>query len=208
MSSAFTEMKAALAIVSPCSTCKNQLAEQEDGKPYCPRRKIQADQIAYQNDNQGNPDPRLIPLAAYGTEGTPNEGDGSLRNPVYLDSNNTTLVWIAALRDNSGVLNPDGTILIPSIQDPTFLTDHTDYIQCRPRPFLPAEHEAHYRQVGGLKEGDAIEARMFDNQQTYADPDTDTGYQTVLVDGTVNKISFIFGAPRTAIELDYNIQGA
>lgn len=207
MSSAFSEMTVALAVVSPCSTCKNQLAEQVDGKPFCPRRKAQADLEAFQTANQGNSDPRLLPLAAFGTEGTPNEGDHSLRNPVYLDTNNTTVVWIATLRDNSGVPGDDGSMLAPSILDPSFMDNYTEYIQCRPRPFLPAEHEAHYRQVGGLKEGDYIEARKFDGQQTGDSPD-DVGYQTILVDGVVSKVSLAYRAPRTAVELDHNVQGA
>lgn len=208
MSNAFTNMTGALAVVSPCSQCKNQLSEQVDGKPFCPRRKAQADLQEYEDNNQGNQDQRLAPLAAYGTEGTSSDGDQSLRNPVYLDQQKTTLVWIATLRDNSGVPGPDGTLIAPSILDPTFLTDHTEYIQCRPRPFLPAEHEAHYRQVGGLKEMDFIEARQFSGQQTTDVPDPIEGYQMLLVDGTVSKVSLMNNTPRTAVELDYNIQGA
>lgn len=201
-------MTGALAVVSPCSQCKNQLAAQEDGKPFCPRRKAQADLQEYADNNQGNLDPRLVPLAAYGTEGTSKQGDQSLRNPVYLDQAKTTLVWIATLRDNSGVPGPDNSLVAPSILDPSFLTDHTEYIQCRPRPFLPAEHEAHYRQVGGLKEMDFIEARQFEFQQTTATPDAIEGYQALLVDGTVSKVSLVDNTPRTAVELDHNIQGA
>lgn len=208
MSNAFSEMTAALAVVSPCSQCKNQLAEQADGKPFCPRRKAQANLKAFMDANQGNPDTRLEPLAAFGTEGTPSQGDNSLHNPVYLDDKNITLVWIAALRDNSGVLGDDGGQVAPSILDPSFIPDHTEYIQCRPRPFLPAEHEAHYRQVGGLKEGDFVEARRFESQQTIADPDATQGYQTVLLEGTVSKVSLAYNTPRTPVELDHNVQGA
>lgn len=201
-------MGSVLAIVSPCSKCKNQLSEQTDGKPFCPRRKAQADLKASQDENQSNGDPRLEPLAAYGTEGTPNAGDQSLRNPVYLDDSKTTLVWIATLRDNSGVPGPNGTLVAPSIQDPAFLDNYTEYIQCRPHPFLPAEHEAHYRQIGGLKERDAVEARTFDGPQWYPSQDPDIGYQTILVDGVVSKVSLTFGAPRTPVEYDHNVQGA
>lgn len=213
MDNSFTDAGTAFAIVSPCSKCKNQLAEMSvDGHPFCPRRKWQADQAAYQTANGGNPDPRLIPLATYGTEGTPNAGDHSLRNPVYLDDNKTTLVWIATLRDNAGMRDADNNVVAPSILDPTFIPDHTDYIHCRLLPFVPAQHEAAYRQSGALKEGDVVVATTVQNQQfgstTTVVDDNPNEYQAVLVDGVVSKVNLVYNTPRAAVKVDLTIQGS
>lgn len=213
---AFSEAGTAFALVSPCSQCKNQLAEMSsDGKPFCPRRKWIADQAAY-TTSTGNPDPRIAPLALYGTEGTSNAGDQSLRNPVYDKNSNSTLVWIATLRDNSGMRDGDGNVIAPSILDPSFIPGSTEYIHCRLLPFVPAQHEAAYRSSGGLKEGDQLIATTVQNQQFNASAVVDTTiptddsneYTSVLVDGVVNKVNLVFGAPRAQVDLNHNVQGS
>jgi len=206
----FTDTKSAFAIVSPCSKCKNQLAEMTDGKPLCPRRKAQSDLVAFQSDNNGNSDPQMALLATYGTEGTPQAGNNSLVNPVYLDNNNTSMVWIATLRDNNGVIDDKGNQLAPTILDPSFIPDHTDYIHCWDRPFLPAEQESHYRQVGALKEGDMVVATLMQSQQAYSttDPTGNYGYLQVPVDGVVSKTNLTFTAPRAKVDLDYTVSGS
>lgn len=213
---AFSDAGTAFAIVSPCSQCSNQLSEMSsDGKPFCPRRKWIADQASYQQQN-GNPDPRLAPLTLYGTEDTAQAGDQSLRNPVYDKNSNSTLVWIAALRDNSGLRDGDGNVIVPSILDPSFIPNSTEYIQCRLLPFVPAQHEAAYRASGGLKEGDQLIATTVQNQQFNAAavvdttiPDDDSSqYTSVLVEGVVSKVNLVFGAPRASVDLNHNIQGS
>lgn len=206
----FTPAGSAFAFVSPCSTCQNQLSAPGDGKPYCPRRKWQADQAAYELNNQGNPDPRMIPLALYGTEGTPREGNQSLQNPVY--TNDSSLVWIATLRDNSGLRDTKDNVITPSILDPTFFENHTEYIQCRLLPYIPAQHEAAYRTGGALKEKDTVLAITTQNQQNYsstvvdgADPNS---YQQVLIEGVVSKVNLVFNTPRASIDVDFTINGA
>jgi len=215
MEDAFTEAGTAFAIVSPCSQCKNQLsAVSPDGKPFCPRRKWQADQTQYQSDNNGNSEPTLIPLALYGTEGTPQEGDKTLKNPVYWDQGNTTLVWIAAVRDNSGIRDGDDNVIAPSILDPSFIPDYTEYIECRKLPYIPAIHEAAYRTSGGLKEGDQLLAITAQNQQNSAkttvdsDADEKAIYQQVLIEGVVQKVNLVSSTPRANVDLDYIVQGS
>lgn len=207
----FSETGTAFAIVSPCSQCKNQLSEMsEDGKPFCPRRKWQKDQVAYQKSTNAF-DPRLGPLSSFGTEGTPQEGDNSLRNPVYLDDGQTTLVWIAPLRDNAGVRDGKGNVIAPSILDPSFIPDHTDQIHCRLLPYIPGEHEASYRQSGGVKEGDTVIATMVTQQQfgsiETVTEDSTHEYQSVLIEGIVNKVNLVYRTPRTPVEVDYIVEG-
>jgi hypothetical protein len=214
MDESFTPAGTAFAVVSPCSKCKNQSsATGLDGKPFCPRRKWQADLEVLRTLNNGNSDTRLELLTAYGTEGTPQEGDKSLRNPVYLDTSKHTLVWIATLRDNSGVRDDKDNVIAPSILDPSFIPDHTDYIQCRSVPYLPAQHEAAYRTSGGLKEGDTVVAITTQNQQNEAktsidiNNDSPNSYQLVSIEGIVIKTNLAYNTPRSEIDVDYNIQG-
>jgi len=215
MDDAFNEAGTAFAIVSPCSQCQNQRsAVGTDGKPLCPRRKWQQDQLDFQNANNGNSDPRLIPLALYGTEDTPQAGDQSLRNPVYWNESNSTLVWIATLRDNSGVRDANNNVVAPSILDPSFTPGFTDYINCRKIPYIPAIHEAAYRTSGGLKEGDALLAITTQNQQNYSQVTTDSDvddpseYKQVLIEGVVQKVNLAYSTPRASVDTDYIVQGS
>lgn len=207
----FTNTGSAFAIVSPCSQCKNQLsAMSADGKPYCPRRKWQADQSTYQTTNS-KLDPQVTPLTLYGTEGGPNAGDQSFRNPVYSNDNKASLVWIATLRDNSGVRDGNDNVIAPSILDPTFIPDHTDYIHCRSLPYIPATNEASYRQLGALKEGDTVIAIGAQNQQSYSSTsvngNTSDFYKDVLIEGVVMKVNLVFKTPRVSVDVDHVIQG-
>lgn len=213
MNDSLLDSQTAFAIVSPCSTCLNQNAEQENGKPYCPRRKAQADQKDY-TSQVGTANVQLGPLALYGTEDTPNAGDGSLRNPVYTNEGKSILVWIATLRDNSGVVSPDGTLLAPTILDPSFIPKSTPYIQCRPNPYITQENEAAYFQRGGLREGDTVVATTVNRQQYYStqNPPADSttpsdGYSLVLIEGVVSKVNLAFNAPRIPVQKDNCPQG-
>lgn len=213
MDDSFTPAGSAFAVISPCSKCMNQLSEQSaDGKPFCPRRKWQADQATFQTQNNGNTDPRIAILAAFGTEGTPQEGDGSLRNPVYLDNGNASLVWIATLRDNSGIRDASDNVIAPSILDPSFIPAYTPYIHCRQIPYIPAQHEASYRTTGALKEGDTVIAITAQNQQNYSTTDVEgdspSEYRQVLIEGVVNKVNLVYATPRTPVDVDHVIQGS
>ena len=209
----FTPTGTAFAIVSPCSQCKNQLSELgTDGKPFCPRRKWQADQATYQTQNNGNSDPRMVPLSLYGTENTPQAGNQALKNPVYDNSGKSSLIWIATLRDNAGMRDGDDNSIAPSILDPTFIPQYTDWIHCRSLPYIPALHESAYRQSGALKEGDTVLAISAENQQNYSSPVVDgtataAEYQQVLVGGAVLKVDLVFGTPRAAVDVGHTVAG-
>jgi hypothetical protein len=175
-----------LALVSPCSTCKNQLtAAGPNGQPTCPRRVLQAG---------GATTTATDHLVLYGTEGTANEGDGSYRNPVYWTDGHAILVWIALLGDNGGVYDGAGNPVTPGILDPGFDTSH---IQCRPLPIVPRDSEAAYFQHGALAENDQLEVSLTSSQQQAMD----TG-APVLIDGFGKKVSFVFNHPRTPVNKD------
>jgi hypothetical protein len=183
----------------------------QDGKPYCPRRKWQADLAAYEVENNGNSNPTITPLALYGTEGTPQEGNNALVNPVYWDSNKSTLVWIAAIRDNSGIRDGNDQVVAPSILDPSFMSNYTEWIKCRDLPYIPAQHEAAARTSGALKEGDSVVAFTVQNQQNYSTTDvnasTTNEYLQVMIEGVVSKVNLVYDTPRASVDLDYNVQG-
>lgn len=216
MQDSFSNTGSAFAIVSPCSQCKNQSSSMGlDGKPYCPRRKWQED-IKKAKDPANTPTDTVAPgveiLGAFGTEGTDKEGDNSLRNPVYLDNGKTALVWIATLRDNSGVRDGDGNITVPNILDSSFIPDHTDWIHCRPLPYIPLQHEAAYRQSGGLKEGDQLMVLTATDQQQETSSTPETGsdsmeYRQVKVEGVAIKTNFTFKVPRAPVEVDHTVSG-
>lgn len=210
--STFNDTGTAFAVVSPCSKCKNQLsAPSADGKPYCPRRYWQVAQTTYQKNSNGKSNTTFVPLALYGTEGTSNEGDQSLRNPVYDNTGKSSLVWIATLRDNSGIRDNKDKVVAPSILDPSFTPDFTNYIQCRSLPYIPAVHEAAYRQLGALKEGDTVLAITAQEQQNYSkaivDGNTASAYQQVPIEGVVIKVDLAFKTPRAAVDIDHVIAG-
>lgn len=213
MDDCFSETGVTFAIVSPCSKCQNQLsAAGPDGKPACPRRKWQADLAAMQTAANGNTDPTIVPLALYGTEGTPQAGSNSLVNPVYWNSNKSSLVWIAGIRDNSGITDVNNNTVAPSILDPSFIPNYTQWIKCRPLPYIPAQHEAAARTSGALKEGDQVIACLSQNQQNYSSTDVDGNttheYQQVNIEGfIVAKTDLVYNAPRSTVNLDYNVQG-
>lgn len=181
------------------------------GKPFCPRRKWQQEQKSFMAANNGSVDPQMAPLATFGTEGTDSAGDQSLKNPVYLDDGKTTLVWIAPLRNNLGMKDANGNVIVPSILDPSFIPNNTDYIFCNLYPFIPAQHEAAYRQDGGLKEGDMVVATTVQRQQFSGTPVTDgvdtNVYQPLLLDGVVSKVNLVSGTPRASVSVDFNVEG-
>ena len=212
MDNTFSETGSAFAIVSPCSKCQNQLSAMgQDGKPYCPRRKWISDQAAYVANNNSNANPTITPLALFGTEGTPQAGNNALVNPVYWDSNKSTLVWIAAIRDNSGIRDQNDKVIAPSILDPSFVSTYTEWIKCRDLPYIPAQHEAASRTTGALREGDSVVAFTVQNQQNYSTTDvnasTTSEYQQVMIEGVVTKVNLVYATPRATVNLDYNVQG-
>ena len=182
-----------LAIVSPCSTCKNQQASPSPGLPVCPRRKWQADLATFNAD--GTDTSKITQLALYGTEGTSSEGDGSLRNPVYSDSMHSIIVWAALLKDNVGIVDSSGNKITTDILDPNF---DTTYIVCNKLPFVPHDQEATYFQKGAFAEGDQVMAYQTSGSQLVQGDMS----QSVLTAGFLNKVSFVLNSPRTPMSMD------
>lgn len=182
-----------LALVSPCSTCKNQLAAPQPGLPACPRRAIEAKMK--QASDAGGDTAAISHLALYGTEGTDQAGDGSYRNPVYGDTEHAILVWVAALMDNGGTLDSQGNVVNPNLLDPGF---DTKYMHCRPLPVIPSDSEAQYFAQGAFMEGDHIEVRQSAQQQL----DVSGSNQAVLIDGFAQKVNFVFFHPRQPVTKD------
>jgi hypothetical protein len=187
-----------LAIISPCSSFKNQLSEAKNGRPPCPRRQIQ--QQKTELDTAGVPTQHLEHLTLTGREADsanpPASGDNDLRNPVYWNEGNAVLVWVATLADNGGVRGADDTWVSSHLLDPTF---DTAYIQCHPLPVVPAIAEAAYFTLGAFLEGQQVEVRFSANQQIDLSADS---AGTVLVDGFAQRVNFAFLVPRKGVGKD------
>jgi hypothetical protein len=182
-----------LAVVSPCSACKNQAALAVDGKPACPRRAAQSE---LQSAQAAGVDTSAIQhLALFGTEGTAQEGNGSLLNPVYSSDLHAILVWVALLIDNGPLTDRSGNQISPNILDPSF---DTSYIQCRSIPVTPRDNEAAYFQKGAFAEMDQLEVSLSAFQQMTADSQA----KPLLIGGTTQKMNFIFNHPRTPVNKD------
>lgn len=187
--------QAHLSVVSPCSSCKNQLAENADGKPACPRRRIA--QRKKDLEAQGADTSSLEHLVVTGTD------SDALANPVYLDGDKggAILVWIATLKDNPGVHDNGGNLLTPHILHPDF---DTSFIQCRPLPIVPREQEAAYFHKGAWSEGDMLDATIISNQQLDVVPaqSASDDFMPILIDGFGSKVNFTFFFPRTPVDKD------
>jgi len=182
-----------LAIVSPCSSCQNQLTVSHGGMPACPRRVAQQN-IQYMQ-SAGIDTTGVQHLALYGTEGAAQAGNGSYLNPVYSDNLHAILIWIALLEDNGGVLDSQGNKLCPNLLDPSF---NTSYIQCHSLPVTTRDNEAVYFQKGAFAANDQLEVTLSARQQMT----TDGSALPVLIDGFAQKVNFIFNHPRTPLNKD------
>jgi hypothetical protein len=191
-----------LGIVSPCSTCKNQLSAPKEGHPPCPRRSLQ--QRKTELTKAGVDTQHLEHLTLTGREFAPENlqnllksGSNDLRNPVYWDDGGAVLVWVATLADNGGVRGVDGRLAVTNLLDKTF---DTAYLQCHPLPVVPAIDEASYFSNGSFMEWDQLEIRFSSNQQL----DSQSGSpEVVLIDGFAQKVNFAFLVPRRGLEKDH-----
>jgi hypothetical protein len=185
-------------IVSPCSCCLNQLDnDMQPGRAACPRR-VLSNQIA-QLQAAGQDTSNVDYLTISGTD-----DDHQYINPVYWDEGNSTLIWVALLRDNQGAFDKDGNQITPQLLDPSF--DST-YINCHGLPFLPRETEASQRQNGALQEGVEVEVQFTPPQQMLLSPDAFGNFPTVKADGFVRKLNFLNSQPRTQILQDLCLSG-
>lgn len=164
-----------LSIVSPCSGCKNQRADVQNGLPMCPRRYWEAQKK--QMDLLGEDTSAYAFLTAPGNT----RNDGSLDNPVYWTEGDAILVWVAALEDNTPTFL-GGNQQTPDITDSAFDTTN---INCKLTPYV-TKSEADYFQMGRLQSGDQVIAHDAPNQQVV--PTTGVYYN---LPGTVERINVL-----------------
>lgn len=128
-------------IVSPCSSCRNRLAETENGRPACPRRHWMS-----QAEKGEEVDPVLLEknsaaLRRILWKEPPPDG---LENPVYSHSFGTVLVWVAVLSDNPERVDPEtGKRAAPDLalvaSSDAISGYPTEFLQCRPAPYIPGQ---------------------------------------------------------------------
>lgn len=205
--SSLTDMpRSNMGVVSPCSTCKNKRAEVEDGKPACPRLRL----IKYAQDRAGAGQPlpqAFAPALLTGTEGTDQEGTNSLRNPVYSDDQGHILVWAALLRDNTGVFDEKGNVIVKPLAPPLPGDFNTDYIQCSSLPFVVRNTEAEYFQLGAYQEWDALECVSVAHQLDTQVEGEETKFDQVQVEGFARKVNFAYTFPRLPVDQDLHPRG-
>jgi hypothetical protein len=189
------------AVVSPCSTCNNQRSEPDMilGLPACPRREAQAFQSQLQI--AGLSSAQVDPLVLTGNENNPTAAPNALVNPVYSDTLNTVLVWIATIPDNPARYDDNGNVVNPMLLDPSF---DSNYISCRKYPVTTSDTEAAYRTKGAWSEGDQLKVTEVGTQQTFIG---DNGPTPVLLGGFAEKVNFSYSAPRTPLDRDYSVAG-
>ena len=163
-----------MGVVSPCSTCANYTNSNSTSDPNrvpCPRR------FWMDQNNQGLLDVNPI-LYTSGTQ-DPNK----LANPVIDTTSNNYLVWVAAVDDNQGITNPDGTTVNTNILSSNF---NNLYIRCRPNPYIPEDNHNILKLKGHLQEMD--EVWCTGNRHSSIDP---TNFNVLVpVAGTVVKGTF------------------
>lgn len=197
-----------LAIVSPCSTCKNHREEPEGNKPACPRRALL--KLARDREKDGKPlSPSFSPALLTGTEGTDQQGSDALANPVYSDDQHHILVWAAHLEDNMGVYEKSGELVSPPLWSQGQMEDfNTEYLHCNNLPYVVRETEASYFQQGAYKEWDTLECLETRSPQLLGSaPGTVTDFDPIKVEGFAKKVNLAFGFPRQPVEQDLHPRG-
>jgi hypothetical protein len=154
-------------IVSPCSACKNQRASNDGAKPFCPRR--------YWTDfaAQGGEANRY--LLHSGTDST-----DKIANPVYIESENCVLLWVATLENNQPRVDTEGKQVVGSLLDPDY---DTDWMHCELYPYV-CEDQASLYQNGAYKEGSQLLLFSFPTYQV-----SPMGERQVFA-GVARKINF------------------
>lgn len=155
MNSNEKDSRGILAIVSPCSTCKNKNAfpvEDKDGKIgnkfFCPRLHWKEVKNAMESSNDNavkNNAQYLRHLVLTGTD------DDKLTNPISDKDGGSILVWVANIQDNEDIRDAAGKIISPSILsgEGSFQTER---IVCSSLPFVPENSSVEYNQAGRLEE--------------------------------------------------------
>lgn len=187
------------AIVSPCSSCRNFLKPDQEGASLCPRRLwIESESLKDSYLSKTGCEEGVEVEVQPRSDGESSRSEDSLRNPVFLPSQGTILVWVAALDDNQGVYGPNGDYLTPDIQHPAF---DTQYIRCRPYPVTPGMNQAAFYQQGRFKEGDRLLVMDYRSYQI------ESGNSPALLGGTAFKVDFHTTFPQIPPREDLHVTG-
>lgn len=179
--------KKELAVVSPCSNCKNfTQSTSTSSDPFraaCPRR-IWIQQQQQSPDDPGAVDPVLF------LSGT--NDSNKLVNPVVDEATGNYLVWVAAVEDNAGIADEQGNQITPGILDPSF---NNLYIKCRLFPYVSEQHHDTLRASGPFQEMDHVVAEQ--HRIPALNPDvqlnnTNTLFAETPIAGTVSKTAFAY----------------
>ena len=187
--------KRQLAIVSPCSTCRNFTAAQDENdkfRPTCPRR-FWIDTVEQMGDENSYPDY----LSESGTDDL-----HKLINPVHSEANATIFTWVAIQENNRGVVDESGSQLAVGILHPDFDPEKdSKYLQCEQLPYVPEDHQASLFQQGVLHEMDQVYVESFHSEQL------DPAGESVWSAGTLKKASFPFNFSLLSARRDNNPAG-
>ena len=158
--------RSTIAVVSPCSRCKNQRITPEAGLPACPRRHWD-EFLKEAQDSAAAPPPDY--LVRHNKAGT---GD-RLENPVYIKDLNIILVWIAAVEENRDIQDSSGNLVNPSILNMDVSGSgtgafDTNYITCQHYPCVPGLHSTLFFHGGQLSEGERLVITQSKVQQLHA----------------------------------------
>ena len=190
-------MSSAFAILSPCSTCANQrsVPDPNGRQNICPRRGWQntyaVQQVSSDPDDVSSlPNIRHLALTGIQAQDEANNFQGGLVNPVYDNSGNSIVVWVAKVEDNDVLTDPaTGLTVNPSILSGPG-SFNTDYIVCSSYPYGPEMNEANLFQSGGLREWETVS--VTDN---IVQPSLD-GLTTESYKGTVKRAILLKQTPR------------
>ena len=175
-----------LAIVSPCSTCKNARAKiDEDGRSPCPR----AAWIA-RRDEKEFPTPIRNQELFSGGEMPPSWLFAPRDiNPVHLENlNRQVLMWVATVASNGmGVL------------DPSF---NTENIICEGLPYVPDTTMKQYYHHGELKGHQPVMLTEFPDLRRWDD------VAGIYIGGFARPVDFPSSFLKVQVPLDFGIPGA
>jgi hypothetical protein len=169
--------KVSLALVSPCSDCKNQRSEPNEQFPACPRQYWDRRLKESQADDSGVEAPPDY-LTRKGRE----DDAESYENPVSWEEGQVRLIWVAALEENRAILKPDSSVLNPDILNAGF---DSQYITCRHLPYISNCREGEYYAGNQLREKNFVLA----TQVTIPQYDEADPTRLVQLAGFVQKVT-------------------
>jgi hypothetical protein len=122
-------------------------------------------------------------------------------NPVYFQSGQTILMWVASILDNRLTMNADGSVANGSILSQDAFD--TTYIRCQPVPMLPETNWAEMLVSGAYQEWDQILVTPVRECQEQQDPTQAMNLAPLCqIGGFAKKVNFTFFNPQTSPQSD------